>query len=639
MSVPLPVPPQPAHVAEQAAKAQEHAMRIQARYAEERNRRVKDEGLGQYIDLIKSDKFKHYAEDPWVDRSKPGKRPPTDNCKALILGAGYAALLFAVGLVEVGFEPKDILFVDSAGGFGGTWYWNRYPGLMCDVESYIYMPLLEETGYMPKHKYAYGPELREHAERIAAKWNLTDQLVPSATIKESTWDDATSTWNTTIHLDRFSESTTITSNFVLLASGVLNTPKIPSIPGIDTFEGHIFHTARWDYNYCGGTPEDQTLSNLHDKKIAIIGTGATAVQVVPALASKCAHLTVFQRTPSAVDERNQRPTDPTEWRTITSQPGWQRARMANYSSYLSNLPDKPAQNLVDDGWTHFPSYSALVGGPACANLTPETIGPHIAKMHALDFPRQERVRARVDATVKDRATAEALKPWYPGWCKRPCFHDEYLPAFNRSNVTLVDTAGRGVERLTPRGIAFDGREHPVDLVIMSTGFNSPAVGNPASKAGVKITGRDGLTMDAKWAAGVGTLHGVVTRGLPNCFFPGPAQAGASANHVCTLDVITRHVAHIISKAMERAGEGGKVVIEPSAEGEEGWTGRIMGQAISYAVLMGCTPSYLNSEGEADREKSMEEKMKGARAAGWSRGLLDYEKVLGEWEGEGKLEGL
>lgn len=640
MSVPVTVPTQPSAVAEKAVNPQEYAMQIQARYAEERNKRVKNEGLAQYINLIKSDKFKHYAEDPWIDRREPGKRPPTDTCKVLILGAGYGALLFAVRMVQNGLDPKDILFVDSAGGFGGTWYWNRYPGLMCDVESYIYMPLLEETGYMPKHKYAYGRELREHAERIATKWNLIDQLVPSSTIKESVWDEGSNVWRTTIHLDRFSEATTISSDFIFLASGVLNTPKIPNIPGIDTFKGHIFHTARWDYAYCGGSPDDPTLSNLGDKKVAIIGTGATAIQVVPALARVASHLTVFQRTPSSVDERGQRPTDPVEWRTkIAARPGWQYERMHNYSAHLSNVPDKPAENLVDDGWTHFPSYSALVGGPACADLTVETIGAHIGTMHALDLPRQERIRARVDAIVEDRETAEKLKPWYAGWCKRPCFHDDYLPSFNRPNVSLVDTVGKGVDAFTNKGVVFDGKEYEADLVVMSTGFNSPAVGNPASKAGVKVAGKNGMTMDAKWDAGVATLHGVCTKGLPNCFFPGPTQAGYSANQVCTLDVVSSHVAHIIGRTMKEAGKEGKVVIEPSEEGEMGWTYRIMPQAISYAILMGCTPSYLNSEGEADREKSMEEKTKGARAAGWSRGLLDYEKVLKKWEGQEKMEGL
>lgn len=638
MSVPLPVPNQPEAVAEKV-NAQELAVQAQAKYAEERNKRVKDEGLNQYIDLIKSDKFKHYSEDPWIDRSIPGKRPPKDTCKTLILGAGYGALLFAARLVDAGFDPKDIFFVDSAGGFGGTWYWNRYPGLMCDVESYIYMPLLEETGYMPKHKYSYGPELREHAERIAAKWGLTDQLIPSATIKDSVWNEESGTYATRIILDRFDgEEFTITSNFLLLASGVLNTPKIPAIPGIDSFKGHIFHTARWDYNYCGGSPQSPSLSALSDKRVAIIGTGATAIQVVPELAKVCKSFHVFQRTPSAVDVRGQRPTDPETWSRIASKPGWQYDRMYNYSAYLSDLPDKPAENLVDDGWTHFPSYSALVGGPHCAGLTPETIGPHIAKMQAMDFPRQERVRARVDSIVEDKATAEALKPWYAGWCKRPCFHDEYLQSFNKPNVTLVDTKGRGVTRFTESGLVFDDREYDFDLVVMSTGFNSPAIGNPASKAGVSVTGRDGMTMDKKWEQGVGTLHGVVTRGLPNLFFPGPTQAGASANHVCTLNVITSHVAYILAEATKRAN-GGKVVVEPTEAGEMGWTYQVMPQAISYAILMGCTPSYLNREGEVDREVPMEEKMKGARAAGWSRGILDYERTIKEWESQGGLEGL
>ncbi|PNS19845.1 hypothetical protein CAC42_7812 [Sphaceloma murrayae] len=641
MSVNVQPPPQPDGVANKVTP-QDVAARLQAKYAEERNKRLKDEGLSQYVDLIKSDKFKHYGEDPWIDRSVPGKLPPRDNCKVLILGAGFAALLFAVRLIKVGIDPKDIFFVDSAGGFGGTWYWNRYPGLMCDIESYIYLPLLEETGYMPKHKYSYGPELRDYANLVAAKFNLTDQLIPSATIKESTWDDATATYRTLIHLDRFDQPFTMTSNFLLLASGILNTPKIPAIPNLDTFKGHIFHTARFDYQYCGGSPTDQSLPNLRNKRVAIIGTGATAIQLVPAMAPYVASLTVVQRTPSAVNERNQRPTDPEQWRTsIANKPGWQYERMQNFSRVLSNDPDRPAEDLIDDGWTHFPSYSALVGGPACVGLTPDNIGDYVAHLHTLDVPHQDAVRQRVDAVVRDKATAEKLKPWYPGWCKRPCFHDDYLEAFNRDNVTLVDTAGKGVERFTENGFVVAGEEHKVDLVIMSTGFNSPTVGNPGSKAGIKVTGRDGLTMDRKWDEGVATLHGVVTRGLPNCFFPGPTQAAAGANHTCTLNLLASHVAYMVGEAMNKANKHGadRVVIEPTEKGEMDWTYQIMPQAISFAVLIGCTPGYMNAEGEIEKEKSVEEQTKGARAGMWSKGIYDYEKVIRAWESKGDLDGL
>jgi cation diffusion facilitator CzcD-associated flavoprotein CzcO len=524
-------------------------------------------------------------------------------------------------------------------------YWNRYPGLMCDIESYIYMPLLEETGYMPKHKYAYGPELREYAESIAAKWSLRDKTMFRAEVKDLTWDDNEKEWiakmvqKGTVHEN---SHLTVRARFVIPTSGLLSSPKLPNLPGIDKFQGHSFHTSRWDYTYTGGSPTDPSLTKLKNKKVGIIGTGATAVQAVPHLGKWAKELYVFQRTPSAVDMRDQRPTDPEWWaREIPGKKGWQRKRNENFAAFLSNASPPPAVDMVGDGWTKMPSYSALIGGPAKVSM--ESLPAHLRSLHAMDFPRQERVRSRVDEVVKDKATAEKLKAWYPGWCKRPCFHDDYLPTFNLPNVTLVDTNGKGVDSVTEDAVVVGDSEYKVDLLIFSTGFRSPVGDSPAFRAGMSVTGRDGQSLDQKWVEGVPTLHGVSSRGFPNLFLPGPLQAGATGNFMFVLDQLAIHVAYIVSEAARKTAQDQqprqKFTVEPTAEAEQEWSMQILSRAATFAGLAGCTPGYLNREGEIDRVSGMEERMKAAKRAIWGEGFLDYVNVIEGWRHQGNLRGL
>lgn len=622
------------------------AMQVQQKYHEERTKRLRPDGVSQYVDLSTSEKFKHFQEDPWIDPNVPSLGTPTlvdgSRCKFLVLGAGFGGLLFAVRLIQAGIDVDNIRIVDTAGGFGGTWYWNRYPGLMCDVESYIYMPLLEEMGYMPKHKYAYGPELRQYAESIADKWELREKTSFRTEVHSLTWDDDEKEWVVKMaQMGTNQETTDITvrSHIVISASGVLNSPKIAGLPGIEKFQGHSFHTSRWDYTYTGGSPTDPSLSNLRDKKVGIIGTGATAVQAVPHLAKWAKELYVFQRTPSSVDRRDNRPTDPEWWnREIKTKTGWQRLRIENFNAHLSNASPPPPTNMVSDGWTHMPSFSALIAGPSIVTL--DSIPTHIASLHGLDLPRQERIRTRIDEIVKDQTVAEKLKPWYPGWCKRPCFHDDYLPTFNLPHVTLVDTDGRGVDHLTERGVAVNNSEYEIDLLIFSTGFRPPVIGSPASRANISITGRHGKTLDQKWAEGVSTLHGVISRGFPNLFWPGPLQAGAAANQTFVLDQLATHVAYLVSESARRAQPSGPdFTIEPSAEAEEEWSMRILSGAAAFAGLAGCTPSYINAEGEMDRIGGMEAQIKAAKGGIWGRGVADYVDVIEGWRGEGGLRGL
>ncbi|EJD43844.1 FAD/NAD(P)-binding domain-containing protein, partial [Auricularia subglabra TFB-10046 SS5] len=615
--------------------------KTQEKYAAERAKRLRADGTAQFLNLNESERgIGDLIDDPWVDHGAMNAQPHLladgGEVKFLIYGGGYGGLIFAARLIDAGFRTEDICLVDTAGGFGGTWYWNRYPGLMCDVESYIYMPLLEETGYTPKHKYSYGPELRAHAERIAAQWGIRAQF--RSQVKSQTWDESRRQWRVEIAEYRGPKEPgreiTVYARFVMVTGGLLSVPHVPKLPGLGEFAGQHFHTARWDYGITGGSPDDPALARLQGKRVGIIGTGATAVQVVPELAKWAGELYVFQRTPSACDTRGQRETDPEEFRTkIATGKGWQRARAENFAARLAG--DEDGENLVDDGWTHFPAYKALLGQPGRI-VRPEDAPARVAEMHALDFPRSERIRARADEIVQDKATAEKLKAWYAGWCKRPTFHDEYLQAFNKPTVTLVDTDGRGVDSLTKHAVVANGVEYPVDVLILSTGFRTLSP-NPAFSTGARVIGRGGVDFNDKWNSGATTLHGVSSHDFPNLFFFTPAQSGMTANLVHSLEVVAKHVAYILTEAGKRAGSD-KFVVEVTTEAEEDWALKTVTRATMMAAVAGCTPGYMTREGEAEKMTEAEARTI-ARAAIWGEGMIDYTRRLEAWRAAGGMQGI
>lgn len=621
-------------------------LRIQKRYQEERQKRLRSDGLDQYINLEDTEEpsYKRFTKDPW-DSGSIASLKLEDNAhfKFLILGAGTGGLLFAVRLIGAGYQPEDIVIVDAAAGFGGAWYWNRYPGSMCDVESYIYMPLLEETNYMPKHKYAYGEELRAHSNRVAQQWSLDNRAMFRTVVRRCTWNGNAAEWLVKMTQNSsFGESTTaiVRADFVMLAPGLLNRPKLPKVPGLGSFQGQSFMASRWDYDITGGSQEAPEMRKLQDKRVGIIGTGASAVQAVPHLARWSRELLVFQRTPASVDVRGQKATDEVKWKQeICTGPGWQMARSRNFASFLANTQPPEPVDLVADSWTSFPSFSVLTGGAKTIAL--DDIPNHVANLHQMDMPRAEKIRARVDEVVDDREIAEKLKAWYPGWCKRPGFHDEYLQAFNLPNVQLVDTDGKGIEKVTETGVMANGLTHDVDVLIWSTGFELGVLGSPGSRCGVQVIGRDGIDMEDKWAKGVATLHAICTNGFPNMFFAGANQAGASPNYTPTLDTFARHIAEIVSKSTRRIGEGqptAKVVVEATQEAEQAWSKRVAAGAPTLAPMARCTPSYYNAEASMD-EMSIEEQMLAAPAGPWPAGLNDFMDVLEDWRSCGDLEGL
>jgi cation diffusion facilitator CzcD-associated flavoprotein CzcO len=622
------------------------------RYEKEAAKRLRRDGVGQFIDLDGPEGLSVLRGDPWIDPELLNTHPPPvlqdgSDCKFLIVGAGFGGIICAVKLIQAGFSADSIRMVDAAGGFGGAWYWNRFPGLLCDVESYIYMPFLEETGYMPRNRYASGDEILDHANRIAAQYHLTDKASFHTAVRSQRWDEDRKRW--TVSLDRAggpmqggeAEHLIVSAQFVILACAGYGAPQLPKVPGLGEFRGKVFHTARWDYAYTGGSPSEPQLDKLTDKTVGIIGTGATAVQVIPFLARWAKKVNVFQRTPSMVFGRAQCATDPVDWAArIATKPGWQKERQLNWLSYASNSPNGP--NLVGDIWTDTPSFSAVLGAPkGIVEMT--AVPEHLARLYALDLPVAERARARVEELVQDPDVAARLQAWYPTWCKRVTLSDEYLQTFNQSHVVLVDTDGKGVERITERGVVVAGKEHPLDVLILSTGFRAPlrAYGNPAARLGMSsIIGRDGASLHEKWQRiGAATLHGVCSHGFPNLFFVGPAQAGFAGVVTLMLETQMQHIAYIVQEAHRTAGSSNMVVIEASQEAEEAWSLEVVRRSLWFSSMGGCTPSYFTNEGAFTSVQDTEEMTRIARTMMWGEGFESYINVLRSWKDEGSLAGL
>ena len=581
---------------------------LRQKYAEERTRRLRTDGNNQYQEI--TGQHAHYNTDPYVE---PGFTRPAlqEELDAVIIGGGFGGLLAAARLQKEGIT--NIRIIEKAGDFGGTWYWNRYPGAQCDIESYVYLPLLEETGYMPKEKYSFAPEIFEHAQRIGKHFNLYERACFQTQVRQARWSDEDGRW--TITTDR---DDVFRARFVIMSSGPLNRPKLPAIPGIEKFKGHTFHTSRWDYDYTGG---DTTggMYKLKDKRVGIIGTGATAIQSVPHLGEHAKQLYVFQRTPSSVDERGNKPTDP-EW-VRTLKPGWQDYRNNNFCSILAGIPVE--EDLVGDKWTSlFKKLSELLTGKEDSNLSDEGMA---IMSEIADYQKMNEIRDRVSSTVTDRETAEALKPWYGQWCKRPTFNDEYLPTFNRPNVKLVDTKGKGVERVTENAVVVDGVEYAVDCLIYATGFE---VGTAYTRrAEFEVYGRDGLSLSDYWADGMKTYHGFLSNGFPNCFHMGLTQTGLAPNFTYMLNGQAVHIAHLVSQVETRDAKS----IEPTLEAEDEWVQLVTSPTFMTEYQNTCTPGYYNGEGKNEGHGFIETQ--------YPDGAVPFYDMLAAWRAQGDFEGL
>jgi cyclohexanone monooxygenase len=586
---------------------------LRQRYDIERDKRLRPEGEAQYIEV--SDDFADFYEtDPY---SPPIEREAiSEDIEVAVLGGGFAGLLASYHVQKAGIA--DFRIIEMGGDFGGTWYWNRYPGVQCDVESYCYIPLLEETNYIPKDRYAYGAEIYEQCQRIGRQFGLYEKALFDTIVRELRYDEDTGRW-----LVRTNRGDELRARFLILGSGPYNRPKLPGIPGIETFKGHSFHTSRWDFGYTGGDTQGG-LVKLADKRVAVIGTGATGIQCIPSISHFAEHLYVLQRTPSAIDIRGNRKTSD-EFRN-SLYPGWQKDRQANlhhatFSGFPPGLVD-----LVCDGWTEINrNVASILETEEGSKLSEEEV---LALREREDYRYQEQVRRRVDTIVTDPETADKLKAWYRFLCKRPTFSDEYLPVFNRENVTLIDVSGtRGVERITERGFVANGVEYPVDCIIFASGFEittemSRRIGIPV------IEGRGGLSLYDHWSDGFRTLHGMTTNGFPNLFIMGFIQGGVTVNVSALYDSQALHIAHIIRATLDR----GATTVEPTKEAQNAWVRTMRETEVSNRdFLQACTPGYYNNEGGSTIRSHLGEM--------YGPGFYPFQDLLEEWRTINKLEGM
>ena len=607
------------------------------KYRIERDKRLRQDGNDQYQEI--SGEFSYFAEDPYINKELE-RDPFEDEVEVLIVGGGFGGMLAAVRLREAGIDNFRI--IEKGGNFGGTWYWNRYPGASCDIESYIYFPLLEETGFIPKKKYTDAAETLEYCHIICEKYQLYDNACLQTEVTSTVWDEDINRWIVSTN-----KKDKIKARFVVHSNGPLNRPKLPAIKGINNFNGHTFHTSRWDYDYTGGD-SNGNLSNLKDKRVAVIGTGATAVQCVPHIGESAKELFVFQRTPSSIDVRNNHATD-TDW-ILNQKPGWHQKRRDNFETLLTGGQVK--KDLVSDGWTE--AFRLLFGNlrdkapsrfkigiwalmsvfsidmykSGFRKFMTKKVSDYMDLANALqiaDYQKMEMVRARAEEIVNDKETAESLKPYYNQFCKRPCFHDEYLATYNRDNVHLIDTDGKGLEELSENGIIFNDVEYEVDCIIFATGFE---VGTDYSRrSGYQIKGVDNLTVSDKWKKGLATFHGMHSRGFPNCFFFGHAQSGFTASYTYSLDEQSIHMAYIIKEASKR----GSTRIETSKEAEESWINTIIEKArLTASFQENCTPGYYNNEGKINQTPQNNT---------YGGGPIEFFSLLRKWRSKGDLRGL
>ena len=594
---------------------------LRERYRQERTIRLRTEGQAQYVRPV-DDFAEIYEGDP--HKPVAPRAPISEELEVAVLGAGWSGVLAGYHLRKAGIG--NIRLIDHAGDFGGVWYWNRYPGLQCDNDAYCYLPLLEEMGFMPSRKFTDGFEIREYCQSVARKFGLYDGALFHTLITGLRWDEAIQRWRITT--DRGDD---IRARFVVMANGLLNIPKLPGIPGIHDFKGRMFHTARWDYDYTGGSQAAPVLDKLAGKRVAIIGTGATAVQAIPFLGQYAQQLYVLQRTASTVDQRRN-PSTEADWVTSLN-PGWQRERQKNFHNAAMQMLAPGEPDLICDIWTEI---NRNLQAEFDANGWPQSPEEYMTRREIMDYRLMERLRERVASTVQDKDAAEILKPWYRYLCKRPASNDDYYPTFNRPNVKIIDVSRtKGVERLTEHGFVAEGIEYAIDCLIFASGFE--VTSDLDRRWGIgEVQGRDGVSIYDHWAAGYRTFHGMMTHGFPNQFFMGIVQGGFNASTTETFRQQGEHIAWIIRETLARGG----AAVEPSLAGQDAYVDHVRATAFdNSAFVRECTPSYFNNEAEEVVNEQGEKQLRSYFAEIYGPGFYAFEELLEAWRAKGDLEGL
>ena len=478
------------------------------------------------------------------------KSAPQQSYDVVVVGAGFGGMYMLHRLRGLGLTAR---VYEQGDGVGGTWYWNRYPGARCDVESMQYSysfsdELQQEWDW--SERYAPQPEILKYANHVADRFDLRRDIQFSTRVERAAFDEAIDRWSVTT-----SDGMTVTAQFVVLATGCLSTARMPDIQGLSSFKGQVYHTGNWPHE-----PVDFT-----GLRVGVIGTGSSAIQSIPVIAAQAKHVTVFQRTANfSIPARNAPMTAEERQAFRKNYPEVRRvAREVARNGIYTDLPDRGALDDADNvrgaryearwqrgGLTFMSAYNNL-GLDKAANDT------------AADF-----VRAKIAEIVRDPETAQLLQPnTHPIGTKRICIDTDYFATFNRPNVTLVDIRANPIEEIVPHGVRSGGKDHEIDALVLATGFDAMT----GSVAKIDIRGRNGVTLNQKWAEGPKTLLGLMTAGFPNLFIiTGPGSPSVLSNMIVSIE---QHVDWIADCLAYMRGHG-LDTMEATQDAEEKWVAHV-----------------------------------------------------------------
>ena len=484
-----------------------------------------------------------------------------------MVGAGFAGLYMLHRLRQSGFSAQAF---EAGGDVGGTWYWNRYPGARCDVESMEYSYSFSEALQQEwewTERYAGQPEILRYANHVAERFDLRRDIAFRTKVTAAVFDENVNRWR--IDTDT---GTRVAARFLIMATGCLSSANTPDFKGLGGFRGATYHTGRWPH-------EEVCFSG---QRVGVVGTGSSAIQAIPVIAEQAAHLTVFQRTPNYSIPARNGPLDPEFAREIKAE--YARFRARNYrmhAGFGSKTPPNNAPALDDDAATREANYAARWqrGGFGFLGAYNDLLLNRQANETAAAF-----ARARIREAVADPETAELLCPDNVIGCKRPCLDTRYFETYNRPNVCLVDARANPIERITPAGIVAGGEEHTLDSIVFATGFDAMT----GAVLGVDIRGCDGLPIQRKWEAGPRTYLGLCTAGFPNLFLiSGPGSPSVLTNMICSIE---QHV-NWIADCMERLRADSLATIEATPEAEENWVAHVNAVA-NLTLYPTCNSWYL-----------------------------------------------
>ncbi|WP_437731465.1 flavin-containing monooxygenase [Sorangium sp. So ce1335] len=474
---------------------------------------------------------------------------PARRFDAVVVGAGFAGLYMLYRLRELGLSTR---VYEAGSGVGGTWFWNRYPGARCDIASmdysYSFSPELQQE-WTWTERYGTQPEILRYLEHVADRFALRQDIQLGTRVTAAAFDEATGRWS--IHTD---DGASASARFLIMATGCLSVAKRPDIRGIDAFEGELYHTSRWPHEGVDFT----------GKRVGVIGTGSSGVQVIPAVAEQASHLFVFQRTPCfSVPARNA-PLDPAHVSSMKANYAEHRRKARETrAGVVMDVDPRSALEVSPDERERAYRARWEQGGTAFLATFSDVMRSREANETAAEF-----VRGRIRATVRDPAVAEALSPrGYPLGTRRLCVDTRYYETYNRDNVTLVDVKASPIEEITPRGLRTRSAEYALDSLVFATGFDAMT----GALTGIELVGRGGASLKQKWSGGPRTYLGIAVAGFPNLFtVTGPGSPSVFSNAIVSIEQHVEWISDCIGALRARGFD----LIEATVEAEDRWVAHV-----------------------------------------------------------------